>query len=314
VQAVLQPQSPSPQAAVVRLADISAVWLADGSCQAVAVFDLEPGGLAECPLHMPDGCELVQALIDGTPVAARAGEKGIWRLPLTSQRLPQRVEVVFRGRIGDADHTGQHTLQSPSLGDLPVRQTLWNVAGPPSFSAGVPQEGESLAPWKRHWLRLKNIAGAIETAALASADDPEETSRWYPIWVRRFVAARAAMNGELAPDNTDAAARTAQKELAAIDRQQQQVAERLDAVETLKQISAAAPAVDGAGDLWPRTLGDARESTQCVFEGRADSIALDYRLPEGDRLWPRLAAAVALALIVLGSLLAALRSYSSRGA
>jgi hypothetical protein len=310
VQAVLQPQSPSPQAAVVRLADISAAWLADGSCQAVAVFDLEPGGLAECPLRMPDGCELVQALIDGTPVAARAGEKGIWRLPLTSQRLPQRVEVVFRGRIGDTGG-GQHTLQSPSLGDLPVRQTLWNVAGPPSFSAGVPQEGESLAPWKRHWLRLKNVAGAIETAALASADDPEETSRWYPIWVRRFVAARAAMNRELAPDNTDATARIAQKELAAIDRQQQQVAERLDAVETYKEISAAAPAVDGAGDLWPHTLGDAPESTRCVFEGRADSIALDYRWPEGDRLWPRLAAA---ALIVLGSLLAALRSYSSRGA
>jgi len=309
VQAVLQPQSPSLQAAVVRLADISAAWLADGSCRAVAVFDLEPGGLAECPLRMPEGCELVQALIDGTPVAPRAGEKGIWRLPLASQRLPQRVEVVFRGRIGDTGG-GQHTLQSPSLGDLPVQQTLWNVAEPSSFSAGIPQEGESLAPWKRHWLRLKSIAGVIETAALASSDDPEETSRWYPIWVRRFVAARAAMNRELAPANTDAAARTAQKELAAIDRRQQQVAERLDAVETFKRISDPATAVDGAGDLWPRTLGDATESTRRLFEGRADSIALDYRLPEGDPLLPRLAAA--LALMVLGSLLAALRRFFPR--
>ena len=210
VQAVLQTPGKQLNAALVRLADISLAWLTDGTCQGVAAFDLELGGMSECPLRMPEDFVLVQALVDGAPAAVRRVNDHEWRLPLASERRAQRVEVVFRGRTADADRPGPRTFSAPALGDLPVRQTRWTVAGPASFVPGPPDEGEAIGSWK-----------AVEK---------------------------------------------------------------------------------DAGDRWLANLDDSQTPMRCRFDGKADTVTLDYRWVEGNRLLPRWLAAAGL--MVLASVLA----------
>ena len=66
--------------------------------------------------------------------------QGEWRLNLNSDRLPQRVAVVYRGTIAAADRPGTHEFAAPTLGEIPVAQTLWTVAGPSRFSPGECRE------------------------------------------------------------------------------------------------------------------------------------------------------------------------------
>ena len=58
-----------------------------------------------------------------------------WRLPLSSPSRPQRVEVVFRGSSSEMSATNRLHFQAPTLGDMPVRKTLWTVLLPPSWMA-----------------------------------------------------------------------------------------------------------------------------------------------------------------------------------
>ena len=124
----------------VRLADIAMTWHADGTCCGAAAFDLEPGGAGECPLQLPDGYELLQVSVEGMPVAPQAVGDRSWRFPLASQRLPQRVEVFFRGALGNVAENDRCTFDAPALGQWPVRQTLWTIVGPPSWPAGEPED------------------------------------------------------------------------------------------------------------------------------------------------------------------------------
>ena len=310
-QAVLQSSTPSRNPTLVRLADVSLAWLADGACQGIALFDLEPGGATECPLSLPEGQDLVQVLIDGAPAAARAIGRA-WRIPLSSKRLPQRVEVVFRGRVALPDPEGRQMLAAPALGDLHVEQTLWTIAGPASFAPGLPRQGEAMGVCEQQWLRLKNIAAIVRSAFVTSADDPDETSRWYPLWIRRLLTARAAVLRGIAQGDAGEAANAMQAECDAIDNEQSELAEKLDVSQTYQQLSAAAPASDGPSALWMHTIDALATPTRCAIDGGDGSIAIQYHLAEGDGLLRRLAAAAAAAILALAAAIGWKRGIAPR--
>ena len=129
------------------------VWQADGHWCGVAALDIEPGGAEQLDLRLPEGCKLVQASVEDMPAAPKRIGDGVWRLALASSDLPQRVGVVFQGVMPERDRAGQLRFESPTLGDLPVRQTLWTVFLPPSWTAEHPQGAAAVSgrprdlPW-----------------------------------------------------------------------------------------------------------------------------------------------------------------------
>jgi hypothetical protein len=198
VQAVLEPADMPRGSGLVRLADITLTWRADGSCCGAAVFDLEPAGAGECPLNLPKGYDLVQVSVEGLPVTPRAVAAQNWRFPLTSRQLPERVEVLFRGRLPTTEQASRQRFEAPALGDLPVRQTLWTVIGQPSQVTTEPEGVPAVSAWKQELLRLKSAAAAFELACATQSDDPEEMFRCYQLWNHRLTTARAAVQRELA--------------------------------------------------------------------------------------------------------------------
>jgi hypothetical protein len=129
---------------LVRLADVTMSRLADGTWCGAAALDLEPCGVEELDLRLPAGGELVQASVEDMPLAARRIGDGTWRLRLASPDVPQQIEVLFRGVRPKTDGSGRLRFESPTLGDLAVRQTFWTLLLPPSWTAGQP-EGAAFA-------------------------------------------------------------------------------------------------------------------------------------------------------------------------
>jgi hypothetical protein len=137
----------------VRLADVTVRWQADGNWCGVAALHLPPGNMEELDLRLPKGCELVQALVEDLPAAPKPIGDGVWRVALASSDLPRRVGVIFQGVMPEMDGAGRVRFESPTLGDLPVRQTFWTVFLPPSWTADRPEGAAAISgrprdlPW-----------------------------------------------------------------------------------------------------------------------------------------------------------------------
>ncbi len=341
---------------VVRLADVTMTWYADGSCCGAAVFDLEPGGAGECPLNLPKGYELIQVSVEGLAVTPRAVDRQSWRFPLASRQLPERVEVLFRRRLSATDQTNRQNFEAPVLGSLPVRQTLWTVIGQSSRPMSDPEGVPTVSAWKQELARLKSAAAAFESACTVQGDDPEETLRCYQLWNQRLRAARTAVERELTAAGAGPETAGGQREADAIEKQRGELVKRVEAAGALARPSTA-PLVQDSGEsfrrAWPparpcaataqpvhplsassttssttppltpppnRATGSASAAqpvVRCAFEGRTDSLMLDFRPEETSGLFYRLIAAAGLVLLaclaaagtIAGRLTATLRRW-----
>jgi hypothetical protein len=308
------------QEARVRLADVLIAWQADRSCTGVATFDLEPGRTppdgrsAACGLRLPSNFRLLQVSVAGVPtepvpVDPAPADAGRWRVPLGPARVPQRIEVFFRGELPGPGHAslvgpdresvsaGSQSFDAPVLEDVPVEQTLWTVIGPAAFEPGEPEDASLLSPRQQELCRLRSAAALIESASLATAEDAEETHRWYLRWARRLAAARTAI--ELLSASASRAQKTQAgdaEEINVIDDQQSQIAQRLGVTDVYQKLrQEGIGVVDDPARLWQRSLHDRQSSTRCMVPGRSDSLTLRLRQVQTDGLPYRLLGAVSLA-------------------
>jgi len=300
-QAVLS-RSHTQRDARVRLADVQIAWQADRSCVGVALFDLEPGGSSECHLWLPSGYRLIQVSVAGLPTEPAPAEPvsahtGAWRVPLGPARLPQRIEVLFSGRLSEPASAASRSFEAPTLGRLPVERTLWTVVGPSLYELGQPEDGSLISPRPHEFSRLKTIAALIESASTVPAEDPEETLRWYRRWARRLAAARTALRRRSAPDGPSK--KTWKEELDAIDSRQSQIAERLGVTELYERLKGDGPsAADDPEVLWQQSLARRHAPTRCTIPKRSGSITLSYRRAQTTGLPYRLAGATGLVAVI----------------
>jgi hypothetical protein len=308
MQAVLLSSKQSPNAMVVHMADISMAWQADGTCRGVALYDLEPGGAVECPLSLPEGLELVQVLIDDSPAAAIAAGHNMWRVALSSKRLPQRIEVVFSGTIQPSDRTNERLLLAPALGDVPIQQTLWTVTPPALFALSIPPQGISsennnmegkegntregnitegsvVADWQQQWIRTRNNAAIVSTACQALEADGDEIARWYPLWMRRLTMVRSVLQREIAQLGVPESTRGVSMELKALDDEQLKIAERLEMADTYKELSSVESTADASVESWKHST-DGLGAPVCYVGGGNTSLTIQYRRVAGDE-WSR---------------------------
>jgi hypothetical protein len=319
VQAVLEPADMPRRSGVVRLADVTMAWQADGSCSGAAVFDLEPAGAGECLLNLPKGDDLVQVSVEGLPVLPRAVAPQSWRLPLASRQLPERLEVLFRGRLSAMDQTNRRNFEAPTLGDLPVRQTLWTIIGQPWQAISEPEGVPTISAWKQELLRLKSAAAAFESACNTQSDDPEETFRCYQLWNQRLRTGRTAVERELTAAGAGPEIASGQREADAIERQRGELVKRVEAAGAFAR-PVAVPMTQNPGEIFrlacatgsasasatgsasASATGSASASAtqpvlRCAMEGGANSLLLDAGPPEGRGYFYRLTAAAVLALL-----------------
>ncbi len=304
-RATLRPRIVPPASAQVRLADVRLAWQADGLLRGAAAFDLEPGGQKFCPLLMPVGSELVSVAIDGLPVAPLVLGPNQWQLPLVSERLPQRIGAVFRSTLSAPLGGGPRNFSAPSLGDLPVTQTLWTILSPPQLVPKTGNDRNTVPLYQQQWLRLHNAAMLITSAAeLLQMDDAEETRRWYQLQIQYLMAARSALQKKLDSTPVSEPLQKLKQEIEAVDRQQAECAERIGLTDVLMQAKAISPVTNEATDCWQAGLDESTNIARFAVAGRAASIAVDYQLiaqiGPGARLFAVLCLAGGCFAIILG--------------
>jgi hypothetical protein len=282
-QAVLRPQGQGNASPHVGLADFQISWQTDGSFLGVATFDLQPGGLSICPLQLPSECELVAVSVDGLPLHPQKLDQGEWRLALNSDRLPQRLAVVYRGAFAGAARPGMHSFDAPTLSNTPIAQTLWTVNGPSCFTAGEHAEKKPTALLELNWLRFRLISDAIDQSASLFSEDNEETRRWYRLRMRDWAVARSALVREWLPISQTEAGRSMQKEMESLDRRQLEFAEHLEMSDALRQLLAASPQACEPGQWWSKTLFDPSASACFEQQGTLNLLHLNYNWSEANR-------------------------------
>ncbi len=304
-KAALRTRTAAPGSAKVFLADVQLAWQADGACHCTAAFDLEPGGQKFCPLNLPTGYELIHADIDGQPTAPIPKGSGKWKLPLASERLPQRIEVVFRGMLADPLGYGPRDLTAPWLGDLPVEETLWTISCPPSLIFQTGNDGKTATPTGQQRIRFRNAAATIASAEnQLSPDDAEETLRWYQVRCRYLTSALSALQRELALMPNSESAPKLQKEIESVDQDQAEYAKRIGLANVWSQVKAESQAAGEPVAYRRQRLGESANVAHYAVDGRATSISVEFtpveHLGPAGRITASLCLAGVVGLFILG--------------
>jgi hypothetical protein len=297
-QASLKAVQHARAVAQVGLLDIHLVWRPDAHYQAVAAFDLEPGGSTQCVLQLPQGCRLVHASVDRLPALVVSLGENRWQVGLGPQQLPQRIEVIYSGTAGRSGLYQQ--VQAPRLVDLEVGRTLWTIYGPPELGAVEARQSTSqLSPPEQELQRLQSAAVLVDLPPEVVGEHlPEEIARWYDIWRKRYWAARAALRWELIAAHRHAAQSEESVMAAQLDERMRAVDERLGAT---RAGSPGTPAGDASTQLAALARAHARPA-YFVNRGNSANLELRYARAATDQFLGRLAAS--LAILALGGLAA----------
>ena len=186
------PQPPPVGGTRIARADVRFAWQADGRRLGAAIFDVQSPATADYSLELPDGFSLLHLTIDGVPVDAMPAQGRTWIVPLSSQALKSRVEMLFFAdprhpvlRVagsGPLASAGRMVVQAPRLGDLPVESIVWTIAAPRGLHvelAGV--DGARIAPAEpaeenvtdlvAQWRQLTEKSGSVVSCAIDGPAD-----------------------------------------------------------------------------------------------------------------------------------------------
>jgi len=298
-QAVLRPPERGGSGPQVVLADVSISWNADGTCSGLAAFDLDPADLPTCTLRMPPDYHLDQVTVAGLPATLAAAGERQWQVSLGPGRLPQRIEVLFSGRLPESAAAGSQQLAAPTLDDLPVQQTLWSISAPAPLELRFGTGLEPIGRLQQELFRLRTIATMVQQALDVPVDDLEQRDRWFRTWTRRWSAAQGELKRQLVLAEAAEAAQEARAELEASQRRQALVVERLGVEERLTDASAV---FEDPTELWLSALDRPQAVLRLASGEGPDSISLLYGQKQRDLPVSRLAGLLGvMAITVLGA-------------
>ena len=181
----------------------------------MALFDIEAGEREECRLRVPSPWRLVAVSNHGVPLSSCRNEDDTWTIPLGRTALPQRLEVVFAGRIPLDTHSSTRIDAFPEIQDLPVLEALCTVASDAPFEVvGV---WESIRCEQAAMKRLHNVAASISHALERPGCSPEEEKAWYRGWMGEWAETRREAEFAVAMASRVSPAQAEQAELQALD-------------------------------------------------------------------------------------------------
>jgi hypothetical protein len=185
----------------VQLADINVTWNHDRSCYGVVAFDVTPLQLTECTLVVPANLSIAHVNVAGVPVNLRPASDRRVVIPLGPDQLPQRIDVVFFGRLLSNFAIPGETISAPILADLPVEQTLWTIHGPVGMHMDKALLEHALTDAvQQARFRANSATLALESAEMLMPPVTEEGfESWRQTWQRRRDLASRVVDGTSGP-------------------------------------------------------------------------------------------------------------------
>jgi len=264
----------------VDLADLRIAWQPDGTFYAVAAFDLEPAGLASCPIALPPECSLVQILVGGqSTLAAPVGENR-WDVPLESTTLPQRIEVLYTGQVPEPGRAGLRDFAVPTPGEIPVRQGVWAVSAPSGYRIGADEPDQQITPLQHALAELRSLTAIVERVAESPGVDPEPLERCYRAWARRWIAARVTVLRQLVWAEATYEAASVRTELESLEKRHATASERLGLSDLFSQVAADPTPPDGPAAIWRSAQEDRQPA---ILFGTSRTLSPVTILHEGVR-------------------------------
>jgi hypothetical protein len=184
-------------ASQVRLAEYSIELFPDGRWHGLATFDLDPADRKFLPLTVPGDCELVQTWVEQVPGCLVPDGTGNYRLLLHTAQIPQRVEVLFRGRSDQVQPWSREvSLVVPWPGELPIERSMWRVDTPPEADAIFRKNRNPLTAAQYEIVRAASLSGVVDTLCDA-LNPPLETEliRAAGSWLERLQSTRFQLKG-----------------------------------------------------------------------------------------------------------------------
>ncbi len=294
-QAVMKSVRHSMGAASVRLADVAVIRQQDGTCYGMVTFDLSPAGLARATLDVPKGFELIQATLAGLPARLTASEDGARQLALGPEEFPQRLEVVFAGRVPAGATRDAYHIPYPVLRDLHVERTLWTVYAPPrDGTLELVDTSRQIDGFRQEMFRLKSVTLLSSLPQYVRTDSPQgEIDRWFLPWQRRWRASRSRVaQWQLQPTEKE---RVDGLEIALADRRQATAAKSLGAEQIREQVLSEAATGGDLAELDGLASMANRRAVRGTLQGAGGEIAVRSTRGFSD-LAARLLVALAMAV------------------
>lgn len=257
--------------AQVAMADRTVAIQPGGAYWGTAVFDLFPGRQTEYPLRMGPGQELLHLRVNNRPISLTSATDRQYSLRLGPQSLPQRIEVVFRGTIGD----GSHPCDGPHLGDLPVARSLCALY-PPTGRPGesLPDDGA----WEAGFVRVRHLAALIERSLSGESLGSAERAHWYRRWASRLAADLRAAQAALVELGLRRSVADQRAQLRAVEQQQAALAERWGLLAEWTQAMAEPATADSVDALRGWAADEGRPAIIAPFEQAGQPLP---QLPSG---------------------------------
>ncbi len=159
----------------VQLNDVNLYLRKNGVISGISSFDLRGDGADHCILTLPDEFELVRIASGGITSKGTSLSPGRWRVEIWPNHLPQKIEVIFQGRIPEASRriapTAEVEIAFPTkeTRDARAEQVL------PFFTSPDPHSLTILLP------QLESVP-VVETVWTMTLENPERSGP-----VRYFV-------------------------------------------------------------------------------------------------------------------------------
>ena len=236
------------------------------------------------------------------PALPQLAAQGEWRLSLNSDRLPQRVALIYRGTIAAGDRPGMHEFAAPRWarfrlrkrsGRSPVRPGSLPALRRKRADRPVESAVDPLPPHRRNDRTIGRAVFRGQRGNRALVSTPRAQLGRRP---GRGVAGMAA-------DLPDRPGRAMRKEMESLDQRQQQFAEHLEMSDVLRQLLAASPQAYEPAEWWGETLFDPAAAVRFEQDGRLTSLQLNYDWAESSQSLKRIgtcAATVALLIWQFG--------------
>ncbi|MEK6248482.1 MAG: hypothetical protein N2C12_09915, partial [Planctomycetales bacterium] len=152
---------------------------------------LQPAGLSQVQIQLPEPEDKILHARVGGLTAIPVQVDGKWSVPLSSELLPQRIEVVYEARF--ARQAGQLVATAPILSTdgnpITTVKTLWTIAVPGIASASRRQHEDA----RNNQIVQQQITRTARMLDLVSnvtsAEPVDVLAPWYHRWIQRLSKA-----------------------------------------------------------------------------------------------------------------------------
>lgn len=284
-QVTLQPLVRTLQSSRVRLADTVVSIDPRGGQLMTTRFVVEPEGLLDCTLRLPEKHQLVGVRLAGLPALFRRVGETDWQVTLGPPQLPTILEVISRS--GEpATSPGHSEIRRPALlaggESIPVEINLWSLGSPLASPKPTIAETAEATAGEQAVLRFDRLLSIAESATPAAVESPApDGDNWFRPWAGLLRSLRSeALETVARPDSRQLVSQVSHP----LEEQLGAASARLDSwikqcTENLNGSKSVDPPTalhDDDFTTMPNNAKSLERWVYCVTDGGLDHLTVDH--------------------------------------